>query len=265
MIKLTQIESDINTSKYAVIIPGGPGLSSLTLRSLNLLKRSLNLIYVDFHGTNDVPYQRDATYDELVSSLEKTLSLKFDSESEVFLIGHSFGGLFAASLAKLTFVKALFLLGVPFSTETVRIVNDCYAKNMNSTLSKAEKLFDERGDDQSFKEWLAEYGEMYFLKPEGRNLLLNDKVSAKFFLANTADIKRGNDLLCQISSVDKLKVAIAGKQDKLIPSHAIQSDAVKGNFKFLEVDDASHFMTFDQAEKVASLIENNIATIRGNP
>lgn len=263
MIKLTQIQSDLKTNKYVVIIPGGPGLSSLTLRSLDLLKRSLNLVYVDFHGTNDIPYQSDATFDELVFSLEKTLSLNFDSESEIFLVGHSFGGLFAAALAKLPLVKALFFLGVPFSTETVSFVNDCYAKNMNSTLSKAEKLFDEKGDDQSFKEWLAEYGEMYFLKPEGRGLLLNDKVSAKFFLANSSDIKRGDDLLSQISSVDKLKVAIAGKQDKLIPSRAIQSDAVKGNFKFVEVDNASHFMTFDQAEKVASLIENNIATIRG--
>lgn len=262
MIKLTHIPSDTKTDRFAVIIAGGPGLSSYTLRSLDILKRSLNLVYVDFHGTNDVPYLKDASYEELVEAFRKSLAQNLFVDSEVFLIGHSFGGFFAASVANLPIVKGLFALGVPFSKETVQALSDCYSRSMNPALAKAEKHFDEKKDDQSFREWLAEYGRMYFLDDRGRDLILEDKVSAKFYLANTNDISKGEALLDQLATLKKLKVMVAGKQDGLIPARNLEEDAARGIFQFLVIDGASHFMTFDQPEVVARLIEENIATVK---
>lgn len=262
MIKFTEVKSDIQTNKYAVIISGGPGLSSLTVHSLDLLKRSLNLVYVDFHGTNDVPYERDATYEELANALKGQLQKRFSSSSKVFLIGHSFGGFFASSVADLDFVKGLLCLAVPFSKSTVQAVNDCYSRSMTPALAKAEKAFDEKKDDQSFREWLAEYGRLYFLDDSGRDLILSDKVSARFYLANTNDILKGDAILDEVSHLKKLKVLIAGKQDGLIPASNLESDARKGHFQFLIIDGASHFMTFDQPEVVARLIEEQIATVK---
>lgn len=262
MIKLTEIKSSIETNKYALIIPGGPGLSSLTLRSLDLLKRSLNLVYVDFHGTNDVPYEKDATFEELCSELERSLNRSIFLYSEVFIIGHSFGGFIATAIAKIPAVKGLFCIGVPFSKTTVQALNDSYSKRMTPALSKTEKFFEDKKDDQSFKEWLAEYGEMYFLNPEGRELLLKDKSSAKFFLANTADISKADGLLDEVTNLRKLKVMIAGKQDGLVPFRNLEEDARRGRFQFFTIDNASHFSTFDQPEIVARLIEENIATVK---
>lgn len=94
--------------------------------------------------------------------------------------------------------------------------------------------------------------------PEGKALLVNDKVSAQFFLDNRSDVSRLGSLLEQIEEIKLPKIFIAGKEDDLLSSDVLKNDAILGKFDFFELDDASHFVTFDQPEKVAGLIENLI-------
>jgi len=266
MIKLTQVASDVETRKYAVIISGGPGLSSLTLRSLDLLKRSMNLVYVDFHGTNDVPYNEDASLEKLSVAAEKELRHSLPLDSDIFLIAHSFGGFFASILADLLPVKGIFCLSVPFSLGSLESVVENYARKATPSLKNAEAEWVKNRNDETFKKWLSEYGELYFINPKGRDLLLNDKSSARFFLANRSDASDKEYLLDNLAQKKILKVFISGKLDSLISEKALEKDALRGGFQFLTVENASHFLTFDQPEKVASLIEQNIATVklRGN-
>jgi len=52
------------------------------------------------------------------------------------------------------------------------------------------------------------------------------------------------------------KLFIAGKQDKMLPESVLKKDADLGGFNFVSVNNASHFVTFDQPESVAGLIED---------
>ena len=79
MIKTTRLNSTIENSPILVIIPGGPGLSSLTLRSLDCLNERFNLIYIDFPGCNntdlnDNPYTKDQTFEELSNGVVKVVN-----------------------------------------------------------------------------------------------------------------------------------------------------------------------------------------------
>jgi pimeloyl-ACP methyl ester carboxylesterase len=96
-------------------------------------------------------------------------------------------------------------------------------------------------------------------------MLLNDLVSCQAFLQ--ADIPK---LLSQLELVEKLrslslkKLMIVGQSDRLISSLAIQRDSELTHSKFIEVPNASHFVTFDQPEAVARLIEEAFCDERGN-
>src|SRR5438309_229765 len=113
-VKITHFKSPKETQNYFILIPGGPGLSSLTLRSLDILKKDANLLYIDFPGTNDVPYIKDSSFNELVQTLHETLKDFLPSAAHIYLIGHSFGGFFASALALSVPNKGLFCLATPF-------------------------------------------------------------------------------------------------------------------------------------------------------
>ena len=52
------------------------------------------------------------------------------------------------------------------------------------------------------------------------------------------------------------KLFIAGKQDVMLPETVLSEDAASGGFNFISINNASHFVTFDQPESVAGLIED---------
>src|SRR5690606_27694454 len=222
----------------------------------------MNLIYVDFHGTNGVPYVEDASFEKLVHVLVYELEATLLISSEIYLIGHSFGGFFASAIVERLPVRGIFCLAVPFSQASLESAAENYAKKMTPSLRAAEAKWAKNKTDETFNEWLSEYGELYFINPKGRDLLLSDKSSARFFLANRSDTSEKEYLLDNLAQKKILKVFIAGKRDGLLSESALEKDASRGRFQFLTVDNASHFLTFDQPEKVASLIEENIATVK---
>lgn len=260
MIKLTRVPSNATTAPTIFLIPGGPGLSSLTLRSLDILSPSFNLLYVDFHGTNGNPYTGKKTFEELSSKLNKEIR---SVSGKKFVLGHSYGGLFAAKAFVDGFADGLICVATPFSKNTLLNAGDNYRAHMTEALAKAESQWNESQDDKSFSKWVSEYGSLYFKKPEGKSLLLNDKVSAQFFLDNRSDISSIGSMLELIKKSKLPKIFIAGKEDKLLRSDVLKNDAIDGKFEFFEIEDASHFVNFDQPEKVAGLIENAIMRSQG--
>lgn len=253
MIKITSVPSNTVAAPTLFLIPGGPGLSSLTLRSLDILNRSFNLLYVDFHGTNGNPYTGKKSFEELSSKLNKEIQ---KVSGKKYVLGHSYGGLLAAKAFVDGVADGLICVATPFSKNTLSKAGDNYRAHMTDALAKAETQWSESQDDKSFASWLSEYGGLYFKNPEGKALLLNDKVSAQFFLDNRSDAQSLESLLASLAQKNGKKIFISGGDDRLLLSENLKMDSDHGKFEFYEVQNASHFVTFDQPEKVAGLIED---------
>lgn len=263
IIKTTYINSQNPNLPSLILIPGGPGLSSLTLRSLDSLSSSFNLIYVDFPGCNDNPYIKDHSFDELSSGLIEVVNVAKKNDNQVFVLGHSFGGFFAADIALKTKVEAIICIATPFSSKSLHNANDNYENYKSMSPSKALAVAEgewlERQDDKSLAKWFSEYGALYFKNEKAkeikRELILKDKVSAKFFIHNRADAVIGESLLTRLRDLNIKKFFIAGTEDGLLDLEILKEDAVRGKFEFHTTQSASHFVMVDDAGAVLKKIE----------
>lgn len=253
MIKLTKISSTTKDAPSLVLIPGGPGLSSLTLRSMDILRRSFNLIYVDFPGTNDNPYIEDHSFNILSEALASEIK---KLNSPVYVLGHSFGGFFVADIAERIKLDGVICVSTPFSEKSLLIAEENYTSRKTPALLNAENEWEKLQNDKSLAKWLSEYGELYFADDSGKELLLEDKVSAKFFLANRSEVSEMEAMLAMLKKNEAKKLFIAGQNDKMLPEDFLKEDSLNGGFKFISIKNASHFVTFDQPELVARSIED---------
>lgn len=259
IIKTTYINSDKPTAPSLILIPGGPGLSSLTLRSLDSLSSSFNLIYVDFPGCNDNPYTKDHSFDELSNGLMKVVNIVKKTDSKVFILGHSFGGFFAADIALKAEIEGIICIATPFSNNSLHNANDNYneykSQSPSLALVVAEGAWLERQDDESLAKWFSEYGPLYFKNEKEKELVLKDKVSAKFFIHNRSDVIIGENLLSKICDLNIKKVFIAGTEDGLVDLEILKVDAQRGKFEFHAAQNASHFVMMDEREEVVKKVQ----------
>lgn len=252
MIQLTKMKSEIENAPKLIIISGGPGLSSLTLRDLDLLKRSFELVYVDIQGTNGSAYTGKKSFNEIASALAEIISKESGTK---FALGHSFGGFLAAELLIRESVSGLVCISTPFTKAALNSANENYNFHKTTALIEAELDWAKEQDESSFAKWISEYGDLYFKSPRGKEIILNDKVSANFFKDNRSDVLGKESILEGLKQIEQEKIFIAGKDDKLLPADVLRNDSLLGGFYFSEIEDASHFVTVDQPEKVARLIE----------
>lgn len=87
-----------------VLIPGGPGLSSNTLRRLNGLLRHFDVVFVDPPGIGrdqEKFFQGHlgSLYDRVVEDIANALHWNINGDREIVLLGHSYGGTIAADIA----------------------------------------------------------------------------------------------------------------------------------------------------------------------
>ena len=260
MVKFTHVPCHASNAPALVLIPGGPGLSSLTLGSLDILNRSFDLHFVDLPGTNGLPYGRDHSLEEL----SKTINAKVvQLRRPTIMLGHSFGGFFAADVAlKVTNVMGLVCIGTPFTGESLRAAGANYDRLKTPALIAAEERWAKAPSDKTFAGWLAEYGELYFAEATqtaGRELLLRDSSSFRLFQSLRQDAARMESLLPRLRDWPRGKLFLAGKEDRLLPMDVLLTDADSGSFDFRPVLGASHFAMFDQPASVAGLIEKYFA------
>ncbi|MBC7538253.1 MAG: alpha/beta hydrolase [Bacteriovorax sp.] len=173
-----------------------------------------------------------------------------------FVLGHSYGGFFAADLSLKIKLDGVICIATPFSEKSLLAASKNYTAKKSHALSEAEIEWEKLQDDKSLAKWFSEYGELYFINPEGKDLLLNDKVSAHFFLANRSDAIQKESLLPLLKKDETKKLFVSGKRDGMLPEAILKEDAIAGGFNFISVNYASHFVTFDQPESVAGLIED---------
>lgn len=262
--RLSLVQSSHHLAKQRPIvcfIPGGPGLSSMSLRSMDLLSRSFDLVYIDPPGTAGLDELPNPTFFSVVDALEaELLSLK----RPIVLCGHSFGGLYAVEILsrRRLDVVGFCAIAVPFSNEAYAAATNQFNLHMTPELSAAGNRFDEKPTNENLAQLYGSYGVLYFsadTKKRGNSLLASDLVSAPSFVnilpvisERTPDIQF-TDLLraCALR-----KVMIAGAEDLLLPLEVLRVEAQATQCEFHEVSSAGHFVTFDQPEAVARLIEN---------
>ena len=261
MVKLNQLASLKANAPSLVLIPGGPGLSSLTLRSLALLNRTFNLQFVDLPGTNGTPYDKDRTFAELRADISAEVK-KLDGGA--FVLGHSFGGFFAAGVAvDSPNVLGLVCISTPFTRRSLALAGQNYSARQSPALAIAEREWREHPSDSSLAEWLSEYGDLYFSHSklaEGQKMLKRDPVSHSLFLSLRNDAGRMEPLLDSLASWNGKKLFLAGEQDALLPTEALRAETTGSGFIFRIIPRAHHFVMFDQPDVVAGVVEDVMAT-----
>ncbi|MGE3609118.1 MAG: alpha/beta fold hydrolase [Bacteriovoracaceae bacterium] len=258
MIALTKVPAEKSTDINLFLIPGGPGLSSRTIRCLDLLSKAFNLYYIDFPGTNLNPYYGKQSFQSISDSLAEVIQ-KIDGVNVV--VGHSFGGLFACDLSCRIDLRRLICLATPMSNKTLESANFNYSTAALPLLKEKEELWKRNPSDETFKAWLSEYSYLYFTEEkilEGHNILKNDLSSAQFFLDNRSDLNNYFSIFNQSKNKFREKILIAGEKDRLLPVLDLEADAIANNFSFKMVDNAGHFMMIDQPAEVATIISNFI-------
>lgn len=248
MIKLTSIIKASNSASL-ILIPGGPGLSSLTIRAFDELQNHINLYYVDFPGTNNNPYLGKKSFRDLCLLLKEAIQT---IPGDKMVLGHSFGGIFASALSIDLSLTGLICLGTPLSNQSINAANENYGLNTSTELKEAEAIWISSPSDQTFKNWLSNYNNLYFnskFVERGKNLLLGDPSSSQFFLDNSDDIYQTDLILGKLQHISCPKLYIAGENDGLLPANYLAKDAELGGFEYIEISNANHFMMIDsQAE-----------------
>lgn len=258
MIKVTSIESISISEIHIFAIPGGPGLSSLTIRSLSNLAEKANIHFIDLPGTNDNPYGGKKTFFQLTEAIAEVVK---NQNGKKYLLGHSYGGVLAAAAALKSDVEGLICLGTPFTMESLTEAGVNYSKCQSPALLKAIQLWTDKPSNKTFAEWLSNYQALYFM-PEtfekGRKLLLEDKVSFQFYLDNSSDIISNPQIYERIAEWPMKKLSIIGANEGLIPVECLKKEAFKARFNLIEVPHANHFLMLDQPLKTKEAIESFI-------
>lgn len=243
------------------LFPGGPGLSSKTLRSIEILSRSFELAFIDPPGTGGLEEVNAPTFEGILRAMEVELE-KLENKPLIFL-GHSFGALYVIELAarKKFNVAGLILVAAPLSEETYEVAKKQYLKFMTPELSDAIEVFDGDKTRESFNRLLSSYGRLYFSEDtikRGGELLQSDQTSVESFIHVLPVFSRRTPFVDFIGHLRDLvipKFMIAGADDLLFPASALEADARLTDCQFLKIQNAGHFVTFDQPEAVTVLVE----------
>lgn len=258
MIKVTRLSGPVGAPTM-FLIPGGPGLSSMTLRSMDVLRRSFHLAYVDFQGANGSEYNPDLTLDEVMDAIVDVIQR---TEGPVIVGGHSFGGIMAGAIALKTSVNGVVMLSSPLSPETFEAAKINYRASRVCG-SREECGWVDAPTLETLKAWLASYGDLYFAPgniARGETLLLDDPSSVEAFQRYGKESRvLGAQVLTELPAHRIPRLCITDELG-VFPWKGIEKEAVQLGASFNLVKDASHFVMFDQPERVAQLIEAKFAT-----
>jgi pimeloyl-ACP methyl ester carboxylesterase len=248
-----------------VWIPGGPGMSSRILRSMDILSRSFDLAYMDLPGTGALPEPSAPTFTNVANVIASEIKA---IGRPVVLCGHSYGALFAADIAarhKLN-VEGWIGLGVPLSPEAYAAATEQYYEHITPELEAAVAHWDECPSRESLAALFASYGLLYFSPAtveRGGKALAEDPVSWTLFrdlLPVLTEKPRQINFVELVRTLSIPKYMIGGRLDMMLPPDVLRLDAQRSCCSFTEISGAGHFVTFDQPEAVAAQIEGWFST-----
>jgi len=255
--KITVLSGEKPNKKNPVIvlIPGGPGLSSRTWGDISYLRKTHDVVLVDPPGTNGLAEEKKYSFAEVVTAIEIGLG---KLSSRLALVGHSFGGFYAISLAargQLS-LSHLVIVSCPLSVNSHSSVNQ-QALELPG-IAAAIQTFQADPSNANLSAWLQVLAPLYF-PPErleaGKKMLREDKLSAIAFLQIYTEVfssEHAGTLLEQFSFQKIPKFMIAGALDKLLLPQMMTKDAEETGCKLGFISGAGHFPNFDNPKDFAA-------------
>lgn len=146
----------------------------------------------------------------------------------------------------------------PFSNRAWESVGDQYNRNATPVLDSASELFEREPINANFRNWIAHYGVLYFAPnniARGKAMLLNCKTNLKAFNDCGAEASQKENVLRDLKSLSIPKLFIAGEADQLVTLESARAEAEAGGFNFVGIENAGHFMMFDEPLKTADVIK----------
>lgn len=233
------------------LIPGGPGLTTDSLAELKAAFEPTSLIALD-PPTASSDWSYHGLFEIALSQLPKN--------SDVVLCGHSFGGILAAEIAlRSSNVKGLICMASPFSETAWESVGKQYESHLTPELKLVADAFDREPNNENFREWIANYGEMYFTRGHadaGREMLRRSRTNLNAYKGAGEEASKKGHLLKELSALQMPKLYLRGELDKLVTPETAIGEADAGGFVSIEIKGASHFMAFDRPTETIDAIKS---------
>ncbi|MCM2349723.1 MAG: alpha/beta hydrolase [Bacteriovoracaceae bacterium] len=242
-----------------LLIPGGPGLGSDSFEAFSSCFKNINVYFFHPTGTTCEDSTEISSYNDQLLELSKEIK----KLGTVYLCGHSFGGIQAVDIALRlpALIKGVICLASPFSENAFKELSINFNREKTSEQVMMSEIFEKNPTNENYQKWFATYSNIYFSKSKieaGRKLLLEGRVNVKNYLGATNEASRKAHLLNEIQTSRVKKLFIAGNEDHLLPPHILKSDSDSGSFVFKTIDNAGHFVHFEEPEKTAKIVEDFI-------
>ncbi len=242
-----------------VCIPGGSCFSSQAWGDTAPLLEEYDVALLDLPGLGEAPAPLSYDYEAVLSSVESELK---KLNRSVVLLGHSFGAIYAASIATRTnSLKVEGFVGVagPVSAQAYTLIGPHADSHLTQEVRDAEAAFFSNPSEEGWKRCLSLWGPSYFSearREEGVRMLLNDKSGYEMMMAIAAPVMGGQVQLNLETSLKEFpgkKLFIGGRNDCVVPLEAMKLDASTTGSELL-VFDAPHRIPLEAAGELADAI-----------
>ena len=225
----------IDYEKKSILFIAGAGMDHRLVRSLKLPDAEFNKpLIIDLPGHGD----SKGTSSNTIESYSKFLIECLESYdlNELSLCGHSMGGLIALEMA----------MQKNFSVQSIILVNSIYPTRVAEPL-----LAKAKASNGGAADFIIKYG-LY-----KRLLGIKNAFSEEDDLVMLDDLEACNNYQLDLNVIKDLEIPISiilGSKDRLVDLKAVESFANTVPCKTHTVEEAGHFLFFEQPNEVSKLI-----------
>ena len=225
----------IDYDKKSILFIAGAGMDHRLVRSLKLPDADFNKpLIIDLPGHGD----SKGTSSNTIESYSKFLieCLETYDLNELSLCGHSMGGLIALEMA----------MQKNFSVQSIILVNSIYPTRVAEPL-----LAKAKASNGGAADFIIKYG-LY-----KRLLGIKNAFSEEDDLVMLDDLEACNSYQLDLNVIKDLEIPISiilGNKDKLVDLKAVESFANTVPCKTHTVEEAGHFLFFEQPNELSKLI-----------
>tara|TARA_B100000524_G_scaffold184924_1_gene95566 strand:- start:615 stop:1343 length:729 start_codon:yes stop_codon:yes gene_type:complete len=225
----------IDHEKKSILFIAGAGMDHRLVRSLKLPDAEFNKpLIIDLPGHGD----SKGTSSNTIESYSKFLIECLESYdlNELSLCGHSMGGLIALEMA----------MQKNFSVQSIILVNSIYPTRVAEPL-----LAKAKASNGGAADFIIKYG-LY-----KRLLGIKNAFSEEDDLVMLDDLEACNSYQLDLNVIKDLEIPISiilGSKDKLVDLKAVESFANTVPCKTHTVEEAGHFLFFEQPNELSKLI-----------
>ncbi len=192
---------------------------------------NLELQNVDIQYLEWLEPDQDESLDEYVQKISKQIK---PTDSPIYLLGHSFGGVIVQKLSKIIDVRKVILIS------SIKLKSEMPISLKFLKLTKLYNLFNQKLILRTFPIWAEAFG---YNSEKGKNLFIQ-------MISNCSDnyFRWSLDKITHFEEVKGIKdlIHIHGTNDKTFPINKILNP--------IPIKDGSHFMVFSKAEEVSKVL-----------